>query len=287
MKKFFICITSLFFFQVTFAQISIAVMDFQSGSNTTTNVSGLSDMLINSLYETGNFDIVERSQINYALQELGYQQGKNLSVTELTRMGKYLKVDYVLVGIVNFIATGNSPDPGFMEGEYNIDVRIVDVNTSRIVSTAGVTKSGNQTYRSLMPNLAGQLSQKLTASSIPCIQGYLYVYPEYLGKGTYTGAVEKADLLNRAYAGGRNTWRLPSIDELKAISENLELLKFQIDGSGAAYSYEIKFDPWASGNGGCTGLECYRVYYYQLNYKETKYNGGGKDDCWIILVSSK
>ena len=289
MKKILIGIVALCLMQSSFAQISLAVMEFKQGSNTTTNVNGLSEMLINSLFESGHYDIVEQSQINYALRELGLQQNKNLSVAELTRLGKYLKVNYVLVGIVNFIATGNSPDPGFMEGEYNIDVRIVDINTARITATAGVTKYSNQTYRSLMPELASQLSVKLSANSLPCIQGYLYVYPDYLGKASYEGAEEKCRHLNAANACGRDTWRLPSIDELKAIAANLNVLKYSINDYGEAYSNKTEFDPWAKngGRGGCSGLDCYRVYYYELKGDRERWVAGGHDDFWVILVSTK
>lgn len=287
MKKIILLLFSVFTIEMSNAQISLAVMDFTAGTNMSeSNVSGLSEMLINSLYESGHYEIAERSHINDALRELNLQ-GHHLSVSQLIQLGRYLKVDNVLVGTVNFIATGNSDDPGFLEGEYNIDVRIVNIRSSKIVATAGVVKSRNQTYRSLMPELASQLSIKLSANSLPCIQGYLYVYPEYLGKATYSGAEEKCMHLNAANACGRNNWRLPSIDELKAIAANLNVLNYTINDYGEAYSDKTEFDPWANGKDACHGIDCYRVYYYELKGERERWVAGGKDDCWVILVSTK
>ena len=259
------------------ATISLAVMDFKPGSSKADNLEGLSDMLINSLYESGNYDIVERSQINYALNELGLQ-GKYLSTADLTRMGKYLKVSHVLVGTVNFIPTGNSSDPGFIEGEYNIDVRIVDVNSSRVVATAGVTKNSSQTYRSLMPELASQLSQKINASTLPCIQGYLYVYPEYLGKSSYDGAYDKIKHLNAVNAMGRNNWRLPTIDELKMIANNKQILSYEITGD--AFSSEIIYPRY-------NGDPYYYKYYNFVKNEENSDRGSYLGEKWVVLVSTK
>ena len=281
-----IIVTLLMLINSINATISLAVMEFKAGSNMNeTNLGGLSEMLINSLYETGHYEIVEMSTVSKALQALN-MQGQELSTEQISRLGKYLKVNYFLVGTVNFIATGHSDDPDFLVGEYNIDVRIVDINSSRIIGTAGVVKSSVQTYRSLMPELASQLSDKLSSSMLPCIQGYLYVYPEYLGKTSYEGAEEKAMHLNAAYVGGRNTWRLPSIDELKVIAENLNILNFTISDRGKAYSNKTVFDPFVT-RGSCQGIDCYRVYYYELNNNVEDYNGGGREDAWVILVSTK
>ena len=288
MKKTLLFFLSLLFASSTWAQKSLAVMEFRAGSNMPAgNISGLSDMLINSLYESGHYVIVERSQVNYALRELGLQNGQSFSVSQLTRLGQYLKVDYILVGIVNFIATGPSSSPGYTEGEYNIDVRIVDIKTSKIIATAGVTKNNYQTYRDLMPQLASQLSIKLSAGSLPCIQGYLYVYPESIGKSDYRGAIRKIENLNAANACGRNNWRLPSIDELRTIGENHTQL---------SYWENIKNEE---------GISSEHCQYWDVNdkynwvrvwnfYREKQFTVYFKDDwgnvmdpCWVIPVSTR
>ncbi|MDR0765453.1 MAG: OmpH family outer membrane protein [Odoribacteraceae bacterium] len=128
----------------------IAVMDFNPGVGVDASmVNGLSDMLISSLFDTGNFTIVERNQLNQVIKEQGFQ-GSNLSAGQIAQVGKILGVKAVLVGTVN--VTG---------GEYNIDVRIVDVESGEVVATAGVTKTTSKTYRDLMPPLANELAAKI------------------------------------------------------------------------------------------------------------------------------
>lgn len=278
MKRFYVFVVTLFTFISTMnaATISLAVMDFKPGSSKADNLEGLSDMLINSLYDSGNYEIVERGQINYALKELGLQ-GKSLSVADLTKMGEYLKVSHVLVGTVNFIATGNSSEVGFLEGEYNIDVRIVDVKTSRIVATAGVTKNSSQTYRSLMPDLASQLSRKINTTTVPCLQGYLYVYPEKLGTSTLSGAKDKIKHLNACNSFGRNNWRLPTTDELKMIAQNLSVLNYEIEGEyGYAFSSGVTYK----------GVQHYYIYDLKRRYL-TSYSYEDLGSRWVILVSTQ
>ena len=66
MKRFYVFVVTLFTFisVMNAATISLAVMDFKPGSSKTDNLEGLSDMLINSLYDSGNYEIIERGQIN-------------------------------------------------------------------------------------------------------------------------------------------------------------------------------------------------------------------------------
>jgi hypothetical protein len=86
----------------------------------------------------------------------------------------------VLIGTVNFIATGRTTEQGstsMITGEYNWDVRIVDVESGEVVSTAGITKTASNTYRDLMPALPVDLSKKLFAAD----GGEVVKLLEYLG----------------------------------------------------------------------------------------------------------
>lgn len=131
-------------------KMKIAVMDFKAGVGVNkSEVDGLSDMLINTLYETRKFAIVERSQIDQVIKEQGFQLS-GLTDEQLAEMGKILGVKSVLVGTVNVIAI-----------EYNVDVRVVDVESGEIVTTAGTTKTANTTYREMMEKIGKQLAKNL------------------------------------------------------------------------------------------------------------------------------
>lgn len=233
-------------------KMKIAVLDFKPGVGVTeTGVNGLSEMLITALFETNKFTIVERTQIDKAIAEQGFQKS-NLSAGEIAKVGKILGVKSVLVGTVNFIATERTTEQvatGMITGEYNIDVRIVDVESGEIVSSAGVTKTTTKTYRDLMPTLAENLTKKIISSDggqVVKLLGYLYVFPEDLGRLTYAEAMEMCKNVNAVNLHGYNNWRIPTLNELKVIYQN----KVKINGLS---------DEWYLSNeipnkGNCYGL---------------------------------
>ena len=164
MKKISLIIMLLLAFTMTATaqnkKMKIAVMDFKAGvCVNAAEVEGLSDMLINTLYESGKFSIVERSQINQVLKEQKFQASE-LTNEQLAEVGRILGVESVLIGTVNFLAEHKNPD-GSMTGEYNVDVRAVDVESGEVVTTAGATKSSGSTYRSMMEKIGCQLAKNL------------------------------------------------------------------------------------------------------------------------------
>lgn len=131
-------------------KMKIAVMDFKAGVGVNVNeVEGLSDMLINTMYESGKFSIVERSQINQVLDEQKFQASE-LTNEQLAQVGRILGVESVLIGTVNYLS-----------GEYNVDVRAVDVESGEVVTTAGAAKSAGSTYRAMMEKIGRQLAANL------------------------------------------------------------------------------------------------------------------------------
>lgn len=140
-------------------KMKIAVMDFKAGVGVSANeVVGLSDMLINTLFETKKFDIVERSQLYEVFKEQNLQG--DLTVQQCVQVGRILGVKSVLIGTVNFLAEHKNID-GSMTGEYNVDVRAVDVESGEVVTTAGAAKSSGSTYRAMMEKIGRQLAANL------------------------------------------------------------------------------------------------------------------------------
>ena len=140
-------------------KMKIAVMDFKAGVGVNANeVEGLSDMLINTLFETKKFDIVERTQLYEVLKEQKLQG--ELTVQQCVQIGRILGVESVLIGTVNFLAEHKNHD-GSVTGEYNVDIRAVGVESGQVVTTAGATKSSGSTYRSMMEKIGRQLAENL------------------------------------------------------------------------------------------------------------------------------
>lgn len=165
MKKISLIIMLLMAFAMTATaqnkKMKIAVMDFKAGVGVNANeVEGLSDMLINTLFETKKFDIVERTQLYEVLKEQKLQG--ELTVQQCVQVGRILGVESMLIGTVNFLA--EHKNPGSVTGEYNVDIRAVDVESGQILTTAGGTKSSGSTYRAMMEEIAWELARKLVDS---------------------------------------------------------------------------------------------------------------------------
>lgn len=145
-------------------KMKIAVMDFKAGVGVNADeVEGLSDMLINTLFETKKFSIVERTQLYEVLKEQNLQG--ELTVQQCVKVGRILGVESVLIGTVNFLAEQKTLG-GSTIGEYNVDIRAVDVESGEVVTTAGGTKTSGSTYRAMMEKIARQLAENLTGDAI-------------------------------------------------------------------------------------------------------------------------
>ena len=204
----------------------LAVMDFVAGVGLyQKDVNGLSDMLINSLFNTGRFELIERGQLCELIGETNLQKS-SLSAGQLQQL-KIKGVNFLLLGTANLT-----------EGEYNIDVRVVDVGTGKFHSTAEVTKLSGQTYRTMMPKLANELATKLPQTvnatittekpkgHIVILYDYLTVYPEDLGNFS-AKPTNLIDNLNKNNSYGFNNWRLPTTEELEILKNNSSKIGLQ------------------------------------------------------------
>lgn len=182
-------------------KMKIAVMDFKAGVGVNASeVEGLSDMLINTMYESGKFNIVERSQINQVLKEQKFQASE-LTYKQVAQVGRILGVESVLVGTVNFLAEHKNLD-GSVTGEYNVDIRAVDVESGEVVTTAGAAKSSGSTYRALMERIGRQLAANLMEEEPEVVvvqrKGLITKEKDYFG--TYY-ALDKQRLTTEEYMG--------------------------------------------------------------------------------------
>ena len=198
----------------------IAIVDFKPGVGVDESmVNSLSDMLINSMFTTKHYTIVERTQIDKVIREQGFQK-KDITESQVVKAGQILGVKAIVLGTVNKISD-----------EYNIDVRIVDTENGELIATAGVTKRKEDTYRDLMQNLSVQLDELIygkkpeeTNSAIERI-GNLYIFPVVLNTTGYDQALKQCNYYNERNKEGISNWRVPTETELCEILENRWKLK--------------------------------------------------------------
>ena len=131
-----------------FAQ-RIAVLNFNARTGVTQmEVDGLSS-IFNTYFAPKGAEIVERTSVDKILQEQKFQNSR-FTNTDMVALGEMLNVSLIVVGDVNVV----------ME-QYNIDVRVVNVQTGTIVAKDGASCSKGGSYRDMMRELGERLSKSL------------------------------------------------------------------------------------------------------------------------------
>lgn len=145
-----------------------AVLEFRSGVGISQDdVDGISEIFITYFHPVG-YTMVERTQIDKAIDEQGFQRSK-MTESQMVRIGKILNVSKVVVGRINIVM-----------GQYNVDVRVINVESGTIAATEGETFTASS-YRTTMKSIAQKLASQIAITPnntelpkpSPQVQGYV------------------------------------------------------------------------------------------------------------------
>lgn len=207
----------------------IAVLDFNAGVGVSqADVDGIS-AIFNTYFSPRGYTLVERTQIDKAIDEQNFQRGK-FTESQMVRIGQILNVSNVVVGDVNIVAR-----------QYNVDVRVINVQSGTIQATEGATWTSGTSYRNMMKSIAEKLANKIAINpvtptsapanggntsvslrkrtSVETIYGYLKVFPEEIGNFESEPRTV-INQLNNQSLHGYNTWRIPTNEELSLLRAN-------------------------------------------------------------------
>lgn len=131
------------------AQPRIAVLNFNAGVHVSqSEVDGLS-AIFNTYFEPAGYTVVERTRVSRILEEQNIQ-GSRLTEKEMVKLSEILNVSVIVIGDVNKAM-----------GQYNIDVRAVNVETGAILAKDGAEWAEGTSYRTMMRALAERLSKDI------------------------------------------------------------------------------------------------------------------------------
>lgn len=129
-------------------RINIAVVDLEPQGTSKTESATLTDNLRSALVDTDYFQVVSRADMARILAEQNFQRTDACSDTQcLAEMGQVLSVDAIVGGSI-----------GQVGGVYSFTLRMIDVESSKIVSAAYKDVSDATT---LLPNVR-ELGRVLT-----------------------------------------------------------------------------------------------------------------------------
>ena len=143
-------------------------------------------------------------------------------MSQMVRIGQILNVSKIVVGDVNIV----------ME-QYNVDARVINVETGTVSATEGATFAKGASYRATMQSLATKLAGKIairqgsatvspsapamptakTRNKVEVLYGYLKIFPNEIGVFQAEPTTVIAQI-NKQAQHGYNNWRIPTNEEL-------------------------------------------------------------------------
>ena len=147
MKKLFsLCL--ICFLAVSAMAQRAAVMEFKAGSGISqADVDGISG-IFTTYFRPAGYTMIERTQIDRIIEEQRLQRSA-MTESQMVRVGQLLNLSKIVIGDVNIVM-----------GQYNIDVRVINVESGTIAATEGATFAGSS-YREVMKNLAQKLAGQI------------------------------------------------------------------------------------------------------------------------------
>lgn len=172
MKRLFsLCIVC--FMLIAMQAQRIAVLDFNAGSSISqADVDGIS-AIFNTYFSPSGYTLVERTRIDRIIDEQGFQRGR-FTQDQMVRIGQLLNVSRVVVGDINYAFK-----------QYNVDVRVVNVESGTIAAKSGTTWDEGASYRQMMKELAEDLAQKIAIIPQPVEPIPAYVKIERISNNEY------------------------------------------------------------------------------------------------------
>lgn len=135
-------------FALTAKERSIAVANFEPQAVSASDASVIADLLRGALVKEGTFNVVEKDNMDKVLNEQAFQQTGCTSQECAVKLGKVLNVKYLVVGTF-----------GKSMGEFIVTMRVVEVETARIVYSDEGTGHNLDDIRVAINGLATRLTQ--------------------------------------------------------------------------------------------------------------------------------
>jgi curli biogenesis system outer membrane secretion channel CsgG len=141
-------------------RIAVLMFDDRSSSNFRwgrykTAGEGVMEMVITELVKTGNYMVMERSQIDAIIQEQGFQQSGMVTEETAVAVGKLLGVELAVFGAVtefgysrnrkNVRVPGVNVKVGNNKATVALDLRIVSITTGEILTAEDVREEKSAT----------------------------------------------------------------------------------------------------------------------------------------------
>jgi len=123
-----VCLATLSFAQ---DKTTVAILDLEAKGVSDMEAGTISDRIRSEMFQTGKFTVLERSNMEEVLKEVGFQLSGCTTSECMVRAGQILGVKRMVGGSVSRLGA-----------LYSISLRLIDVETSRVVSVGTADCNG-------------------------------------------------------------------------------------------------------------------------------------------------
>ena len=156
-----------------------AVMEFKAGVGISqADVDGISG-IFTTYFRPAGYTMIERTQIDRIIEEQRMQRSA-MTESQMVRVGQLLNLSKIVIGDVNIVM-----------GQYNVDVRVINVESGTIAATEGATFAGSS-YRETMKSLAQKLAGQIAIGAGPTVGGTPVQESDYVDLGLPSGTLWKS-----------------------------------------------------------------------------------------------
>jgi len=191
-----------------------AVMEFKAGVGISqADVDGISG-IFTTYFRPAGYTMIERIQIDRIIDEQKLQRS-TLTENQMVRIGELLNLSKIVIGDVNVVM-----------GQYNVDVRVINVESGTIAATEGATFAGSS-YREVMKSIAQKLAGQIAIKAGPAVSRTPVQESEYVDLGLPSGVLWKK--YNEGGSDAHYTYndavrrfgnKLPTKDEFEELRTN-------------------------------------------------------------------
>jgi curli biogenesis system outer membrane secretion channel CsgG len=131
-------------------RLNVAIADLSAQGVSASDAAVMADLLRSEMVKTGQFNVVEKQNMDKVLAEHAFQQTGCTSEECAVKLGKLLNVQRMVVGSF-----------GKLLDSYFLNVRVVDVETGGVVFGDSVEGSRVGDLKAGVKDLAGKLARQI------------------------------------------------------------------------------------------------------------------------------
>ena len=136
--------------------IKIGIANFRAVVGLTKeDIDGVSAIFTTYFLDPSNYTLVERNQLDRLMQEQ-FLQFDGITDDEMVNLGRIMNLTYIVLGDITYVM-----------GEYNIDVRLINVEKGDIIAASGGSWASGMSYRNIMQRIAKELKAQIIPSKGP------------------------------------------------------------------------------------------------------------------------